>query len=468
MWREYGGWPVLAICGAFFYVLNALMPLGVGDDYLYNFIWDGSDGWYMYQPLPEDAQRVTSFHDIFISQYSHYFTWGGRTVAHTLVQFFLWQGKDFFNIANTFVFMALMLEIYWLIQEGQITRQLKPFKVGWIFFALWTFVAGFASVFLWLTGSCNYLWMTTLMLAFVFPYVRLFYGHKAKLNAWQTKLGAAFILGLGILAGWGNETASAVVWAAIAISIYRRHRLGEKIPCWMVLGWLGLTAGCLLLFLAPGNYVRLNWELTLMNRTIPEKIWFECVSLSACVMIFQFLLWFFILSTLRKDFGEVPLAKPIIRFVKFLCVMALAAMMSMWAAPQIPARAVFFPTVCLIVAAGSLIRLMDLTNRNTMGIYLRRMLRTAGAVYLCITIPATVYGLWLMLLIENENIAAVQEAHRQGSQEVVMMKACKLNDKIYAWDAFHVPDNDYYPDENRWENVAFARYYGVKAVKLAE
>lgn len=30
---------------------------------------------------------------------------------------------------------------------------------------------------------------------------------------------------------------------------------------------------------------------------------------------------------------------------------------------------------------------------------------------------------------------------------------------------FHIIDNDLSEDETRWENVAFARYYGVKGIK---
>ena len=74
----------------FMYLLNCLFPLYM-DDYVYSYIWDGSDGWNMLHPLKENAQRVNSFSDIAESLWSHYFTWGGRIPAHVLVQFFVWQ-----------------------------------------------------------------------------------------------------------------------------------------------------------------------------------------------------------------------------------------------------------------------------------------------------------------------------------------------------------------------------------------
>ena len=101
----------------FLYIFNYLHPMSFGDDYIYSFVWQGNS---MFVPLTEDAVRVTSLKDIFVSQWLHYFTWGGRTVAHVLAQFFLWLGKDIFNFFNAFVGTLLVAEIYWCIHKGKI------------------------------------------------------------------------------------------------------------------------------------------------------------------------------------------------------------------------------------------------------------------------------------------------------------------------------------------------------------
>ena len=88
------GMLTLLIIFVFLYVLNYLTPLGFGDDYLYSFIWQGNA---MNDPLSANAARVSSFSDLLASQWSHYLTWGGRSVAHTLAQLFLWKGKGIFN-----------------------------------------------------------------------------------------------------------------------------------------------------------------------------------------------------------------------------------------------------------------------------------------------------------------------------------------------------------------------------------
>lgn len=60
-------WAV-AVSGVLFFVLNALAPLYC-DDYLYAFHYG-------------TGAPIASLGDVFSSQYVHYFTWGGRTVAH--------------------------------------------------------------------------------------------------------------------------------------------------------------------------------------------------------------------------------------------------------------------------------------------------------------------------------------------------------------------------------------------------
>ena len=89
--------------------------MGFGDDYLYSFIWQGKPE---FVPLTEDAIRVSSWQDLLISQWLHYFSWSGRTVNHTLAQFFLWQGKGIFNFFNALIAVVLIIEIYWCINKG--------------------------------------------------------------------------------------------------------------------------------------------------------------------------------------------------------------------------------------------------------------------------------------------------------------------------------------------------------------
>ena len=90
-----------------FLVRNFMLPM-VSDDIPYAFIWDGADRGNLLDGVGP-RERITSFGDIIISQWSHYFTWGGRILGIGLTQLFAWQGKELFNVFNTLVFGGLML-----------------------------------------------------------------------------------------------------------------------------------------------------------------------------------------------------------------------------------------------------------------------------------------------------------------------------------------------------------------------
>ena len=105
--------------------------MSFGDDYVYAFVWEGHS---MYEPMSEYVQRVSSFRDLFVSQWLHYFTGNGRTVSHTIIQLFLWMGKNVFNFFNAFVSVLLVMEIYWCVNKGEITVDFKLSRLCWIFF----------------------------------------------------------------------------------------------------------------------------------------------------------------------------------------------------------------------------------------------------------------------------------------------------------------------------------------------
>ena len=103
---------ILLLFAVPFLIRNLLLPL-VGDDFSYAFIWDG-EHWGNLMDNIGPRERINSLYDILVSQWSHYFTWGGRTPSMIFIQLFAWVGKVWFDLANTFVFTMLMLVLYWL------------------------------------------------------------------------------------------------------------------------------------------------------------------------------------------------------------------------------------------------------------------------------------------------------------------------------------------------------------------
>ena len=254
-------WQVLLLLFAVpFLIRNLLLPM-VGDDFSYAFIWDG-EHWGNLMDNIGPRERINSLYDIFVSQWSHYFTWGGRTPSMIFIQFFAWVGKVWFDLANTAVFVLLMLVLYWLaIGEVQSPAHHKGTFL-WVMLCMLFGVLDYPTTMLWMTGACVYLWTGLWECLFLLPYV----------CANSRKNLSPIIAPLGLLAGWSEEAGSLItvmLTTFFLIEAWRQKRLER----WMVVGFVFLLIGCGLLILSPGSLNRMDLMLELAPEYVlpPEK-----------------------------------------------------------------------------------------------------------------------------------------------------------------------------------------------------
>jgi hypothetical protein len=224
-----------------FFLFNIFTPVAIDDfAYRYNFA---------------DGSRITSTLNVIESQRTHYLLQGGRSIAHSFAQFFLmFDRKIIFDILNTAVYVIFILAIQFHInaKRGRGVR-----ARSWEFLAvnvfLWLFVPAWGQNFLWLTGSCNYLWTTTIVLLFLLPF-------RIKLEREDFAFKpVAFLLffPFSIIAGWTNENSGAAVLFMLIVYFCVKNVKKERPALFEVLGTIGFLAGYLILILAPGNYARL-------------------------------------------------------------------------------------------------------------------------------------------------------------------------------------------------------------------
>lgn len=227
---------------AWFFARNLLTPLAF-DDYCYAFVWSGAGNLVDGAPM---SDRIDSLADIFDSQRNHYFTWGGRTIAHCLVQLFVSTDKIFFDIANTLAFGLLIVLIARL---AEVRLSLK--NLLWIALGLWLAVPQFVYGSLWLTGAINYLWMTVLQLFFL----AVFLDRTKKISVRALELDrfkTIFLIPLGFLTGWSNEAgAIASIFVALRFSIEQKTFRSAR-----SLGIVAALVGLAIMIFAPGNFVR--------------------------------------------------------------------------------------------------------------------------------------------------------------------------------------------------------------------
>ena len=453
------GMLTLLIIFVLLYVLNYLTPLGFGDDYLYSFIWQGNA---MNDPLSANAARVSSFSDLLASQWSHYLTWGGRSVAHTLAQLFLWKGKVGFNFVNAFVGTLLVVEIYWCIHKGKVSFSFEPKKVFWIFFALWAFTPGFTPVFLWLTGACNYLWTCVMLLGFMVPFIKKYYFPEEQTG--DSVFFTGFMFCFGIVSGWTNE--NSVCWIILMLFLLRLHKNDRDIHNWMYAGLAGLLIGYMLLVLSPGNISRLH----LIHGTGWDGIQYiktNCETLLK-VMICQFLLWYFFLRLLYgaafKNNG-IDNSKKEILFASALGLISLGTAVVMLLAPEFPERSGFFGTVWLIIAVGIVWQMQEEYKLNLIQDGVKKLLGVIGVFYFAMTSVITLRNFYETNEWQQELLFHVQQTKTENKNSVLSVKPFRKAGKTEVlMSGFHIVENDLSDDVNSWENVAFARYYGIKGV----
>ena len=96
MVKKYLPWQgILLLFLGLFFLRNWMLPM-VSDDIPYAFIWDGADRGNLLDGVGM-RQRITSFGDIIVSQWSHYMTWGGRILGIGLTQLFAGEDLYFFR-----------------------------------------------------------------------------------------------------------------------------------------------------------------------------------------------------------------------------------------------------------------------------------------------------------------------------------------------------------------------------------
>ena len=447
----------------FLYLLNYYTPMSFGDDYLYSFIWQGKP---MNVPLPEDAVRISSWHDLLISQWSHYMTWGGRTVAHVIAQFFLWIGKDIFNFFNSFMAVALIAEIYWCIHKGEITFNFEPKAVFWIFFSLWAFSPVFAPIFFWLTGACNYLWTAVILLGFLIPYIQKYYC----LQEVSQKQTATFSLGMffyGIIAGWTNE--NTVCWAILILGIFTFScRKYYELERWMYCGMAGLLIGYALMILAPGNFFRARVEQSGTN-LFTAQVMIEQFGILFTILLIQFLLWYFVLRS-RCKLRQIAIQKQEVKkdylFITVLCVLAFFMSAIMILSPRFPPRSGFFGTILLIIASGALLRMQKEFGIVLMQDIVKKFLSCIGIVYFVMTSVITFRHYYITHSQMQDFLTSLPHPPSNIIINIKpFRKASSLEERMSG---FHILYYNLSQDEKNPSNTAFARYYKLKGIRMIQ
>ena len=412
--------------------LNFLTPL-LADDYSYG--------------LNLNEKRIASIMDIFDYQVWHYFNWGGRTVAHTLAQILLVFPKAVFNILNSFIYTAL---IYLIYLHGCFNKDNKDnsYMLLLIHFLLWFIIPVFGQSFIWLVGSCNYLWTTVIILYFLWLYRRNTLSEK-----WYNLL---FMFILGLLAGWTNENTSAglIVILVFSLIINKVETKKFELSKTRLFGIIGTLAGFIIMICAPGNYIRsaeFKDDTFIIIKIIKRTL---DITNNLGNIILPLLIVIIILISL-KIYHKKKIEKETYTFI----LGGFAAIYAMVLSPTFPERAWTGAIIFFVIAIVMLIYDLDTINR----------LYKFILVDFCI-ILSIIYVSQYMDLARNINylrntwnyrVDVINESDKDKIFEFYKYETYNPRNPVYG-----LEDIGY--DPNAWPNGSISKYYGIKGIKAIQ
>lgn len=221
---------LLIIIAVVMFLLNFFTPLFC-DDWHYVFSFG-------------TQTRIQSIQDVIVSQWHHYFGFNGRFVVHCFVQLFDGiLGKGVFNVINALMFALLLCAMARLAVRKRYEYYYPVISLAFIL--LFFLIPGFKYEFLWLSGSCNYLWVAVALSFFIY----LLEADDERFPSWSPLP----LLLFGVVCGWSNE-AFVIGLAAAYFVYYCKHRKTIGRPKKLLL--LGFFIGVVLLTISPGSLRR--------------------------------------------------------------------------------------------------------------------------------------------------------------------------------------------------------------------
>ena len=466
-WRRTPWQVILLLFAVPFLIRNLLLPM-VGDDFSYAFIWNGDDLGNLMDDIGP-RERIHSFYDILVSQWSHYFTWGGRTPSMIIIQLFAWLGKIWFGLANTIVFTLLMLILYWISVGNTVSPARHKGVFFWVMAGMLFGVIDYISTMLWMTGACVYLWSGFWECLFLLPFVT------------QKHPPVLLMVPLGLLAGWSEEAGSSVtvMLTAWLVFVFWKQKQLEK---WMVVGSIFLLIGCCLLLLCPGS---LNRE-SIMLEYAPEYVlpaeelfsarmfWDNFTNGFLPILIWESFLFIPIIIWFIKRNHIQPSTSHISQISLFTTggLLVLCAMMF---APEFELRTGFHSTMFLTVgSAAALKEISPWLKQALVSTHWRRI------ITLTVTSLFVAYGLFVLtgsLVVEtsyrqqfDERLSYVRQ-HQDADSLVVPYYKIPYNLDNYLGPRsitdFHLiygADLESKTTDNR--SLMYARYFGLPPIRI--
>lgn len=483
LWHRTPWKVVLLLFALPFFFRNLLLPM-VGDDFSYAFIWDG-EHWGNLMDGIGARERIGSFRDIVVSQWSHYFTWGGRTPSMVFIQFFAWVGKVWFDVVNTVVFVLLMFVLYWL-STGSVQSPARHKGVFlWVMLCMLFGVLDYPSTMLWMTGACVYLWTGLWECLFL---LLLLNGSRIQRS---TRRFPAFLLTLtaaasGLLAGWSEEAGS-IVTAVLAAYILYKAWQQRRLERWMVVGGVFLFLGCLLLLCCPGSLHREQ----LMLELAPEYV-LPADKLFTAEMFLANFTEGFLPILVWESFLFIPIVLYGVRhrhfhptpsleategspLVPLFTAGSLLVLFAMLFAPEFAVRTGFHSTLFLTIASGAALKsIAPWLSRSLTATPLRRFVTLSAGSCLCLYALLVLAGVFCVETSYRQQFdSRLDYVLQHKTERQLVVPSFQIPYGIDRWlgprslmdlHLIYAADLESKSTDNR--SLMYAQYYGLPPIRI--
>lgn len=447
---------IIAAIFAVMFDLNRLFPIYI-DDWDYSFVYYTND-W------------LNSIFDVIPSMKTHYTMWGGRLVVHTILQEMLLFGSPWNDLLNSLMFAGYILLIYFIANKG---KTIRPSLIFVIFFLTWFFQADMGESTLWLTGSANYLWGTSIILAFLYPYysyyINNFYTPTTHdmYEVKDGKLRCVLFFFFGLIAGWTNENMVVALGFMIVVFLFIVWKTKHKIAKWTIWGLAGMCLGALLMLIAPGNFKRLKIEYGIRGIEGKPGIDYYLENLQTLFdgiihyLLIPFIIYIVLIGIYLFLGKQENKRERLVTSFIFLAGFFVATF-AMVASPVFPPRA-WFGVITLAVIAIVVIY----AGINFSKIYIR------GLVWICILFGCVMFVktytegrgelVRIRAIVDNRE-SQINEQKAQGKRDVVIK-----TEKFEKRDDLIIPKiYDFPEDTTLWMFQAYKHYHELNTIRVIE
>lgn len=407
---------------------------------------------FRYMLITGTQDLVSSVSDIFVSQYRHYFDWGGRTVAHVIAQYLLYIGKPAAVVIQASCYILLILFVYYNAYGVKPTLKLRLRPLIAITILLFLQLRAYGEVVFNVVSSANYLYTLVLVLMFLLPY-RISMVRPIVMPAlllWP------LIFVLGVLAGWSNESTAAATATGLGLYLLfnlKRHQL----KFWQCIGYLGFLIGFGLLILAPGNRARLDSMEDkgfdyighlLSSLQIFGETLLVCGLLLICLGIMLYKIHSHCIQWKEPNMYHSSM---------WFIYMGIFSLVLMIFSPNFPIRASTTYVVFMIIGIAGLSKIVLHHYHHIISKKFEKFALTAAGFF---TLAVMGNVIWAYLVI-NENMqirdAEILAQREQQSMNIVVKPLVLRTYKyLYVADVRH--------DPNYWTNKIVANFYRIDQI----